>query len=44
MQGLDLTSREIEVLRLRPTSMTQLQMAAHLYVEGLRLCGGTCPS
>jgi LuxR family transcriptional regulator, maltose regulon positive regulatory protein len=25
--------REIEVLRLLPTSMTQLQMAAHLYVS-----------
>jgi DNA-binding NarL/FixJ family response regulator len=33
MQGLELTSREIEVLRLLPTSMTQLQMAAHLFVS-----------
>jgi DNA-binding NarL/FixJ family response regulator len=32
MQGLDLTPREIEVLRLLPTSMTQRQMAAHLSV------------
>jgi DNA-binding NarL/FixJ family response regulator len=33
MRGLELTSREIEVLRLLPTSMTQLQMAAHLHVS-----------
>ncbi len=33
MRRLALTSREAEVLRLLPTSMTLTQMAAHLYVS-----------